>query len=266
MSNTSSLSSYAGAATTVPATSAASAAAARGLGDAIRWLCADSVADRRVREGLEDDARSRRLTAARAASAAAPVAVQAPTVTSVPLKLAGTESLCASAAKLGYRAAPLRGDLGSLAEKGTVLLHNGAGERLVVTRNPQGLVEVQALGARPSVERRVGEVLRQHSVDRVQASLAAQGMTVQAVSLPNGEAQLVGREQGVSRRDGNAVVRLQVRTNGEVDLDVDCIRGRRCEEIRDRLARDIGAEVRAVTRKPAFHEEPGERARIRIEG
>jgi len=80
-------------------------------------------------------------------------------------------------------------------------------------------------------------------LDRAVEHLASRGMTVQMATLTNGEVQVLAREKDASRRGGAATVKTQVRTDGTAWVDVDCIRGNRCENIVSELAQAIGGEV-----------------------
>lgn len=88
-------------------------------------------------------------------------------------------------------------------------------------------------------------------------------MHVETARLSSGEVQIRAREQA-GRRGGAAEVKAQVRSDGRVWIDVDNIRGNRCEEIVSGFAEAIGAEVSGTKKKDAYYQLPGEPARTSV--
>jgi len=259
MSNTSSLSSY-DSSTAAPSTGPGVAVAV-GIGAAalVAWLCEDAAADRTAFERHSNERREDRLAGLQTEAAHPSAAVASRPLTTVPLKLTREESLVRSAERLGYNVEPLAGGSASSKPQSVTLLRHASGERLAITRSTLGRLQVHTLGERGHVER----LVRQHTLDQATAHLQGQGMHLEVAGLATGELQILAREQkGGNAR--NAVLRVQVRKDGDIDVDVDCVLGKRCDKIVGDLATAIGAEVKASVKKAARYEEPGEPTTIRV--
>lgn len=181
-------------------------------------------------------------------------------MTTVALHLRDAESFLRSAEKLGYQREPLLQPSGPLAEQPAILLRSATGDRLAIGRNTKGRLVILTAGDR----QRVQTLVRQHTVDRAVEHLAKRGMNVQTATLANGEVQIVARERDASRRGGPAELKTQVRTDGTAWVDVDCVRGNRCENIVSELAQAIGGEVSSMTKKAAYFQLPGEPTKTRV--
>jgi hypothetical protein len=88
-------------------------------------------------------------------------------------------------------------------------------------------------------------------------------MDVRTATLPNGEVQILAREQS-GQRDGAAVIKTQVLADGTAWVDIDKIRGSRCQQIVQQIADTVGAEVRSCDKKDAFFQLPGEPTKTNV--
>ena len=175
-------------------------------------------------------------------------------IVSIGLHLRNPESLIRSAERLGYRLEPAVSSFASLKEKPPILLRTASGERLAINRNAKGRIEVSTVGDGG----RIKNLVRQHTLDKAVEHLARKGMAVQTARLANGEVQILARERDVSRRGRTAEVKAQVRTDGTTLIDIDCVRGNRCETIVSEFAQAVGGEVSELTKKDAYLQLPGE--------
>jgi hypothetical protein len=169
------------------------------------------------------------------------------------------EPLLRAAEKLGYRREPLTG-LGGQAVEQPLLLRGARGERLAVTRNRKGALDISTRGTQDPIQ----ALVRQHTVDRAVEHLSATGQ-VQSHVLPNGEVQLQARESNMGQPGGQAVISVQIHQDGSLWADVDQIRGRRCKELVDKLAQAVGGEVVESVQKEAFYQLPGEPTKTRLQ-
>jgi hypothetical protein len=259
MSNTSRVSPYDSSAVAVNAGSAVGSAVGSGLAALIGWLSEETAEDRAVTARRQSQERRERLSAMQMRQTACVTSPKPIALRTIPLKLKQTESLVRSAEKLGYHVVPLAGPLAPLAHAGTVLLRHTDGRRLALRRSSNGRIQVETTGEQTGVDR----LVHQHTSDQASALFAKQGMEIQTVPLGNGESQILASEPGM-KPDGSAVVRVQVRSDGKLDVDVDCVRGGRCQRMVDQLAEAIGGEVTATTKKATYFEEPGEPTRTRV--
>jgi hypothetical protein len=233
--------------------------AAAGVVSVAQWLAEETPEDRAALARLKTERRRERL-GSRTARAALTETRRAPSrLTTVSLHLHNPESLVRSAEKLGYHLEPQPQPAPQLAEQPLLLLRKPSGERLAIARHPKGRLVVQTAGNRE----RVQAVLRQHTLDRSTDHLARQGMHVQTATLANGEVQIVAQERDASRHGGAAAIKAQVRTDGTAWVDVDGVRGNRCETIVAALAQAIGGEVAHTTKKEAYYQLPGEPTKVR---
>jgi hypothetical protein len=225
-----------------------------------RWLAEESSEDREAIKRLKDT-RRRELVANRtsATNASESLREESLGITSVDLQLRNPDSLVHTAEKLGYRVESVRQSSASFTTNSPILLQRASGERLAIARNNSGKLAVHTIGDR----RRVQDLVREHTVACARTHLTAKGMTVET-RLVNGEVQILAREPGAGRRGGAAEIKAQVRLDGTALVDVDKVRGNRCEEIVQELAEAIGGEVSSVSRKNSFYQLPGEPTKTHV--
>lgn len=265
MSNTSTVTPYnASAESSDNSTGLAAAAAVACITGAIslgRWLAEETQEDREAIDRLKSE-RRRDLSGKRANTAEDPVVAkrEALGITTVGLQLRNPESLVRTAERLGYRMELTVGQSASLAEQPQIFLRRASGERLAISRNETGRLVVHTVGDR----RRIQSLVRQHTVDRAVEHLQSKGMGVQTATLPSGEVQILARERSVSKRGGAAEIKAQVHVDGTAFVDVDKVRGNRCEKIVQDLAQAVGGEVSGMTKKDSYFQLPGEPTKTQV--
>lgn len=258
MSNTSNLSPYdtTTASDASPGIGACVAAAAAGavLGAVAlaSWLAEETPEDRRAVDRYHEERRRERIREA-ARESVKPLAV-----TTLHLHSRDVEALVETAQKLGYRLERFAGRLEPLSMQSQLLLRKPSGERLAIQRNERGKLSLSTVGGKGRIE----ELVCRHTVDRAVSYLEKAGMQVRTASLASGEVQILAREIRAGR-GGAAEVKAQVRKDGKVWMDVDRLRGNRCEEIVSRVAEAVGAEVNDMKKKDACFQLPGEPAQVR---
>lgn len=178
-------------------------------------------------------------------------------ISSVNLHIRDMDALERSAERLGYRKADLPNAALDRSNERPLLLQRKTGERLIIGRSKRGGLVISSVG-NPSG---VASLVRQHTLDRTLAHLRKAGMQVKTSNLDNGEVQILAREPNAFLRGGSAEIKAQVRKNGDAWVDVNRVKGSRCEEIVSDLAKAVGAEVTTTRRKEAFYELPGEPVR-----
>lgn len=224
MSNTAELTPVESVSVSVPAPASERAAVAASA-------AAAAVAAALAEDAAIEDAR-RRHRDARGARLAREVA-------SVRLTFKDVESFVASAAALGFEAAPR-----ACAGQGAlVTLSRAADERCVVEVGPSGLT----LHAR-SDSRVVGELVQAHLLDRVQAFAARADLVCESEHV-GAEVRLLSRFPTTAGSPA-PVVEVAVGTDGTARVDVGGVAGPGCEALVDRLAEELQADVIDRRRKP----------------
>jgi hypothetical protein len=171
------------------------------------------------------------------------------------LHVRNMDNLLQSAIKLGYRPEPLLVASKPLAEQSQVLLAKPSGERLALQRTQTGHIAMSTVGQ----PERLHHLMRQHILDLVVDHLSSRmGMEVKLDRLGNGEVQVLGREQTGAKRGGPAVVRTRVQADGSLAVDVDQVKGNRCEEIVAGLAGAVGGRISGMRKKDSYWQLPGE--------
>jgi hypothetical protein len=265
MSNTSTVTPYnASAESSDNSTGLAAAAAVACISGAVtlaRWLAEETQEDREAIDRLRNERRSD-LLGKRVNSAADHLSARREplNITTVGLQLRNPEPLVRTAERLGYQMEPSLAQSTSLAEQPQILLRRASGERLAIARNETGRLVVHSIGDR----RRIQNLVRQHTVDRAVEHLASKGMGVQTATLPNGEVQILARERSHSKRGGSAEIKAHVHIDGTALVDVDKVRGNRCEEIVRDLAQAVGGEVSGMTKKDSYFQLPGEPTKTQV--
>lgn len=107
----------------------------------------------------------------------------------------------------------------------------------------------------------IAATIRSYTVEQAVRHLKAQGREVALSTLPNGDIQVVG--QRGSRRPGR--VTAMIRRSGTLEVDVSCVKGKRCEKEVADFARAIGGTVRASQRKAEYYQDENT-AEVRIHG
>lgn len=207
-----------------------------------RWLLKDSEEEKSTLKRDDEERRRERLQ-----------------VYSTPLHLRDTTSLLRSAQQLGYHQVPLATTTAAT-NLSLLLLQKTTGERLAIERTAKGRVVIHSA----TDQSRVHALVKQHTLDRAVAHFANKGMTVQTQKLTNGEVQIKAQEQGTSRRDGAATVTTQIGSDGAAVVDVNCVRGNRCESIVSEFAEAIGGAVSDTVKKDAYYQLPGEPTKTRV--
>uniref|UniRef100_A0A7V4LD44 DUF2997 domain-containing protein n=1 Tax=Desulfobacca acetoxidans TaxID=60893 RepID=A0A7V4LD44_9BACT len=250
MSNTSSVSPY-------EATPAAPGFLATCGAAVVQWLSESTAADRAAVARLEEDRRAERLKGN--PSCLIPCNQSSPLrLTSVGLHLHNPESLMQSAQKLGYQVVPLSFQ-GPLESQPVMLLQRPSGERLAIERNPAGKLVIHT-----ACEPRTAQSLvRQHSMERALDHLRRKGGEVQTATLANGEIQIQAQERQTGQPGGTAKIKVQIHLDGRAWVDIEGVRGNRCEQIVGELASAMGAQVSSCQKKDAYYQLPGEPVKIR---
>ena len=209
-----------------------------------RWLGEETEADRAAVDALRTAQRTDRVAGSHRVAPAG--------LTAARLHLRDPETLVRTAERLGYRVerAAATGDRAGIGLVGQ------RGERLAIARDRDGGLALVTRDAQ-----RIQRLVRQHSPDRAVEHLRDRGLDVQTAALANGETQIRAREQTPARRGGAADVKAQVRTDGTVHVDVDCVRGSRCETLAGDLADAVGGRVARTDRKAEYFQLPGEPTR-----
>lgn len=217
-----------------------------------RWLGQETDADRATR------GRFKALRQAEAAQESRKLMHRALRTTRLHLRDAAP--LLQTARTLGYREAT-EALAGMVPPRGVTLLENARGERLALERCANGRVMAHSAGDSAAVR----TLLCEHTLNQALRHLAARGMAVETARLPNGEVQILARET-TPGRGGQAEVRAQVHTDGTTWVDVDQVKGNRCDELVRGLAEAVGGKVTSTQPKDAYFQLPGEPARTQVKG
>lgn len=233
MSNTTTVTPY------EPETSVADTAVAAGsaMAEALRWVCQETSEDRAILEAAREADR-RLLAPAR-----------------VPLRIASTEGLASCAASLGY-AVERRRD--------AVFLRHADGTRLALAPDDRGRIVAHGNRGRLAVQR----LVKAHTEARLAEHLRRIGMVPDAAPSRAGEvsARVLREPANPARKDGAAKLTVDVRPDGRVVVDVDCVKGGRCMDLVKGIADAVGARVEASRLKPSFRENVAEAPRKRVGG
>lgn len=224
-----------------------------------QWLADESPEEKQSAERARALRRQNRLSSARADLASARLGPAR--IATAGLHVRQPETLVQAAASLGFRTMSVRLDAlpASAAPGAPILLANSAGERMAILVKPSGGVTVHAAGGMTRIE----SLVRLHTVQRVQQHLQARGYSATMTTRQNGEVGIQAREAhpvGATQ----AKIEATVRTNGVVDVDIDCVKGSRCEVIVNDLASAVGGRVSGQRKKDAYFQLPGELAKARV--
>lgn len=216
--------------------------------DALRWLCETTDDDSAALAEAKDLQRHERVSAFLAQG-------RPPRITTARLRLKCLDPFLQSAQSLGYTLRFMNGSPSS-----SLLLQKANGEKLAISRE-RGRLAVSTVGGMEQIH----ALMRQHTQDRVVAHLSKRlGMQIRSAKLANGEIQISARETCLRHGDGQAVMKAQIRQDGGLWVDVDGIKGNRCEKIAATLAEVMGGEIKNMNKKGSTLTLPGEPARNRV--
>lgn len=254
MSNVSRVSPYRHAATrgSVDATAAGMVVALGVAAVVARWLLEESASERQARERARANSRQDRAAGLKRASKLEVQAGGSLPVNTAALNLRDADALVKTAEGLGYRSA-------RRSATGPIRLVGRTGEKLAIDRATDGRLVVHNAG--PSTH--VQTLVREHTLQRAVEHLGRQGMSVQTARLANGELQIFAKE-AAAQPDGAAEVRAQIHGDGSATLDVDGLKGGRCEQVVKEFADATGCEVLGTEWKDAAFQLPGEPAKSRV--
>jgi hypothetical protein len=225
-----------------------------------KWLSETTPEDQAAVERLNEEQRRERIRGYKPTTSLSGGIKEPATIITQKLTLREIEPLVLSAQKLGYRLEPLARTDGPLAQQPQILLRSASGTRMAIERNTNGRLIVSTAGDRLCIQ----TLVRQHTVDRAMDHCSKMGMEVKSAKLANGEVQIFARERNTHQRGGAAEVRAQVRTDGTAWVDIDQVKGNRCEEIVSQLAEAIGAEVTGARKKDSYFQLPGEPTKTHV--
>lgn len=136
---------------------------------------------------------------------------------------------------------------------GPVELANAAGERIALVASGGRLALAGTLPAA-----RLRALVGAASLAQARRHLEAfSGGRVAVRRLANGETELHAVEAVPAGRGGKAAITARVAPDGVARLDIDGLRGPRCEAVLADFARAVGGQPRNKRLKPAYHASPG---------
>lgn len=249
MSNTSTVTPYATSQSATPGVLAHAAALAS-------WLCSTSPEERACRERMREARRNQPLAIGPCERLEVVDERLAPDVSAHVLNMTTHHDLLETAASLGYRiempAEPL--DRNSPVR----LVDSSSGERLALSYSDEGRLTL--LNARGSTA--AHRLVRQHTAHKTVEHLRKLGMSPEVRQLANGEIELRAAERA-GGASGRAIVSACIASNGAIEVDIDCVKGNRCEQITAGVAKAIGGRVASMNKKRSWFELPGEPARVK---
>lgn len=137
-----------------------------------------------------------------------------------------------------------------------VQLVNALGERLSM-RVDGPSIRLEGSGIQAVVRQRTLAAVSRH----LQQISGGRATTRRA---PDGSLHLTASESPARNGGGNAKVEVIVDAVGNVKVDIENVRGQRCERLLGDIAKAVGGKVRNKKLKPSYYEtEPGETARTR---
>lgn len=183
-------------------------------------------------------------------------------ITIVPLHLHTPQTFIRSAEKLGFRistsphipSTPIMKP-----EKKTLCLHHPDGQMILIKQRNAGLVV-----ASTSPKQHVNRIIKQHTLDRITEHLSSKGMQIKQSKAMNGEVRITAQETNGVHRDGQAQIQSKIRQDGSLWVDVEKVKGNRCEKIVAEICQAVGGKPEHITRKASYYSFPGEPTKTRI--
>lgn len=176
-------------------------------------------------------------------------------LSSVELAMSTPDSLLQTARAMGFRLE--YGDAALKAQQASLFpLVDPSGNRVLLEKTGQGRLVMHTAGGSAQAAK---QLVRNHTVDAALRHFQGKGMQVHTQTLANGEMEIRAEESALARNtDGKAAVTTRIRQDGSVFMDVDRIKGSRCEQIVSEFAEAVGGDVVKTDLKSAYYQLPGE--------
>jgi hypothetical protein len=199
-----------------------------------------------------DEERAARERHAAARSAAL---LQRGTPCEMRLRRPDPRSLIAAAKRLGYRSVGFKTRVNE-----PMTLARSDGDLLVLSRS-RGHLGVTSNAGQEAIH----EVVRQATLDDVTRHLqSATGKQVRVRETRDGRIELRAAEAESKQEDGSAQITVQIDRRGVAHVDIEGVRGNRCEKVLQRVAEAIGGQVKNKRIKPDYYvDAAAEPARVR---
>lgn len=231
-----------------------------GIASVAAWLCQETDEDRKAVSEYREARRRELLQRPFTAMDLQSVHQAWPKLKAESLHLSNPETLIQSAQHLGYRLEPLVDKHKPLINQPHIYLQKQSGERMALSFDKDRRIVLTTAGE----DLRLRRLVRQHTLDQALVHVQKKGMQVRTATLPNGEVQILAREQNNRNRDGAAEIKVQVRNDGSAWIDVDRLQGKRCVEIVREFAEAVGGKVTETNMKDASFQLPGEPAKTNV--
>jgi hypothetical protein len=159
--------------------------------------------------------------------------------------------LVQAATELGFRPVDVSGAVAGRLPVDRIALVNAKGQHIELRTQANA---VDLIGSAPTAA--LQAIVRQRTLRAVEQHLRSiSGGNVQMSKRSDGSVELKARETPSQRPDGDANVSVVVKTSGELHVDIDNIRGTRCESVLDGIAKAAGGRSRNKKIKPSYYEE-----------
>ncbi len=186
-------------------------------------------------------------------------ALQAAKPTELGLHITDRGSLVRAAEKLGYRPEKISKTIMKVDKKSSIVMYNDSGKQLILAATTGGVAVSSPQGIQP-----INALVRQHTIAAAKQHLALKYKDVTAKVAQNGVLEIQAKERDTRKSGGTAQVKALVSVDGQVEIDVSCIKGSRCEEIVKDFADAVGAKATTIKKKEVFWQLPGESTKTKV--
>jgi len=265
MSNNSDLTPYENQSTSTSGSTGSGIATACIIGAAVgaaavcKWLSEETEAEKEACAELKATRIQERLSGVRNCGQLHVQDRHIPGFSQVNLYLNNPKSLVQTAENLGYSVQHLPAEK-TMHKPDCIFLKNPLGNKIVIEKNDAGRLCITTAGNLDPVH----TLVRQHTMDRTLEHLHRAGLQVETTPLPNGGVQINAHGNSPRVLNGPAQIKTQVRADGSLSVDIDKVKGNRCETIVRDIASAVGAKVTHTQKKSTYFQLPGEPARTTI--
>jgi len=174
----------------------------------------------------------------------------------------GASSLLHAARERGFVDVAAGAPAASAARR--VELSNAAGQRIWLESGGERVSLVGSQSAKAELE----AIVRQRTMNAAMRHLQTlSAMPVAMRTLGNGTVELVVKEAQHGQTDGQATVTALIDAKGDIKLDIDGLRGSRCEVLLNATAKAMGGKVGNKKIKPSYYSSDAVApTRIRVKG
>lgn len=157
------------------------------------------------------------------------------------------EPIIDSATRLGYKFLnPEKSELN--VPSNLAFLQSKEGKRLVLEKSKDGNILIHTKENKENIH----EVVRQATLDKVTNHFSKNEMNPKITLLTNGDIQIQAKETPNIQSEDLAEITTNIKEDGSLFIDIENVKGKRCDSIVNELAESVGGRIQQTQYKTSY--------------